>query len=105
MSVYNYLNTEKLLSVQQLLLLYDGLNVEIISTKHFRKALNERIFPLNVIGNAAIEATSLKIGESKEIYRSNKFKATVELKRVSKNVALLITGWKGVRNNKKNKSK
>lgn len=105
MSINNLINNKKPLSVKQLLLLYDGLNVEIISTKHFREALNERIFPLNVIGNAAIEASCLNIGESKEIYRSTKFKATVEIKRISKTVAILLTGWKGVRNYNKNKSK
>lgn len=82
---------------------YNKLNVAIITTKHFRDALDNRVFPLNVIGNAAIEAVDLKIGECKEIYCSKKFKATVELKRVSENVALLITGWKGVRNNNKGK--
>lgn len=88
---------------EQLLKAYDGLQIAIISTSHFRDALNERVFPMNIIGNAAIMAQSLKIGETKEIHNSTKFKATVELKRVSQSVALLITGWKGVRNSKKEK--
>lgn len=89
----------------QLLNSYEKLNVEIISTKHFIDALNVRVFPLNVIGIAAIEASSLEIGESKEIFSSKRFKATVELKRVSNTVALLLTGWKGLRRSIKNNTK
>jgi hypothetical protein len=85
----------------QLLNAYNGLNVAIISTKHFRDALEDRVFPLNVIGNAAIIAQSMRVGEIKEVFTSTKFKATVELKKVSHTVAILITGWKGVRNSKK----
>jgi hypothetical protein len=95
----NTLNTHILLQN------YNNLNVAILPTKHFNEALEERVFPLNIIGNAAIEAVTLEIGQTKEIYRSEKFKATVELKRVSINVAILITGWKGVRNSSKTNKK
>ncbi len=88
-----------------LLLNYNNLPVAILSTKHFREALDNRVFPLNVIGSAAIIAVNLKIGETKEIFSSEKHKATVELKRVSETVALLLTGWKGLRRSIQTKSK
>jgi hypothetical protein len=77
---------------------YNELPIAILSTQHFREALDNRVFPLNVVGSAAIQAVNLNIGETKEIFSSKKHKATVELKRVSENVALLLTGWKGLRN-------
>ena len=75
----------------------------VLPTKHFTKSLSNRMFPLNIIAMATIEAQKLAIGSTLELFSSDKFKATVELKKVSKNVALLITGWKGVRNNNKDK--
>lgn len=80
---------------------YNKLPIAILSTKHFREALENRVFPLNVIGSAAIMANSLTVGETKEIFISDKHKATVELKRISETVALLLTGWKGLRTSKK----
>lgn len=80
---------------------YNKLNVAIVPTKHFNEALEARVFPLNVLGNAAIEATTMKVGQCKEIYRDTTFKASVSLKKVSENVAIVITGWKGIRNNKR----
>ena len=84
---------------------YNKLPIAILSTKHFRDALDERVFPLNVVGSAAILAVNLKIGETKEIFSSEKHKATVELKRISETVALLLTGWKGLRTSTQTKSK
>ena len=81
---------------------YDELPISIKYTSHFIDALVDRVFPLNVVGNAAIQAVTLNIGEKKEIFCSNKHKATVELKRVSEHVALLLTGWKGLRRSNKN---
>jgi len=79
-------------------------NVAVLPTSHFTKALEKRMFPLNIVALATIKAQSLPIGETLEIYSCDKFKATVELKKVSAKVALLITGWKGVRNNNENKT-
>lgn len=45
---------------------YNKLDVAILSTSHFRDALEDRVFPLNIVGNAAIEAVSMKIGEKKK---------------------------------------
>lgn len=88
-----------------LLSAYNNLTVAIISTKHFREALDSRVFPLNVIGNAAIIAQSMTVGQKKEILASTQYQATVELKKISNNVALLLTGWKGVRNSNKKDTK
>lgn len=97
-NVNKKIQEQKKQSIYKLLKDFRRLNVEIVSTRHFREALDKRVFPLNVVGDATIIATTLKIGEKREIYRSSKFEATVELKRVSYTTAILLTGWKGVRN-------
>lgn len=90
------------IDINSLLTDYDKLPISIKFTGHFIDALEKRVFDLNVIGKAAILAVTLRPGETREIFCSEQHKATVELKRVSKNVALLLTGWKGLRRSQKN---
>lgn len=74
-------------------------NVSVLPTKHFVDSLNKRMFPLNIVAMATVIAQGLSVGKTKEIYFNKRFKATVEIKKISENVAILLTGWKGVRNN------
>lgn len=80
-------------------------SVAITASEHFLYSLNTRKFPLNVLFRAIIKSTYLEVGKTQEVYLLNKQRATVEIKKVSENEAVLLTGWSGVRNNIRTKSK
>lgn len=65
--------------------------VEIFPTKHFKTRINERNFPITILGRAGLRVGSQKIGE---IRKYTDGKTSVIIKRLSASVAILLTGYK-----------
>ncbi len=65
--------------------------VEIFPTKHFKERINERMFPITILGRAGLRVGSQKIGE---IRKYTDGKTSVVIKRLSSSVAILLTGYK-----------
>lgn len=65
--------------------------VEIFPTKHFKARIEERMFPITILGRAGLRVGSQKIGE---IRKYTDGKTSVIIKRLSSSVAILLTGYK-----------
>lgn len=101
----NLSKEDKQVLLQAIRIIETKCSVAVMPSAHFFDSMKTRKFPLNVLFKAIIKAMYLEVGKTQEIYLLNKQKATVEIKRVSENEAVLVTGWHGVRNSLRKKSK
>ena len=101
----NLTKEDKQILLQAIKIIETKCSVAIMPSGHFLDSMKIRTFPLNVLFKAIIKAMYLEVGKTQEIYLLNKQKATIELKKVSENEAILITGWNGIRRSLRKKLK
>lgn len=83
--------------MNELLKMLEECKVALMPTTHFLEQQKQRKFALNVLAKATILAQTLKVGTEIEVAISSNGKATAIIKRISSDVAIIKTGWSGIR--------